>query len=223
MPYRLYQEEKQKAVNILNDIKVKFYKRGWFPATSGNLSYKLHDDPLYFAITSSGKDKGTVTHEDVIFVDKDGKPIEKTRLKPSAETKIHSQIYQKTDAGCVVHIHTVNNNFISEVYFEDGHVILKGFEMIKALDIWEEDPEVKVPIIENFFDLEKLADEAGKNLNPKVPGLLIRNHGIYVWGRDEFEAKRHVEAFEFIFEYMKDMIMFRGDKNFFTIKKEVKL
>ncbi len=210
MPYRLYQEEKQKAVNVLNDIKVKLYNRGWFPATSGNLSYKLHDDPLYFAITSSGKDKGTVTHEDVIFVDIDAKPIEKTRLKPSAETKIHSQIYQKTDAGCVIHIHTVNNNFVSQVYFENGYVPLKDMEMIKALDIWEEEAFVKVPIIENWFDLDKLAEEAGKAINPEVPGLLIRNHGIYAWGRDEFEAKRHIEAFEFMFEYMKNMILFKG-------------
>jgi methylthioribulose-1-phosphate dehydratase len=215
MPYRLYQEEKQKAVNILNDIKVKFYNRGWFPATSGNLSYKLHDDPLYFAITSSGKDKGTVTHEDVIFVDKDAKPIEKTRLKPSAETKIHSQIYQKTDARCVIHIHTVNNNFISQIFFEEGYVPLKDMEMIKALDIWKEDAFIKVPIIENWFDLDKLAQEAGKAINPEVPGLLIRNHGIYAWGKNEFEAKRHIEAFEFMFEYMKDMIIFKGKKDIF--------
>jgi len=212
MPYRLYQEEKQKAVNILNDIKVKFYSRGWFPATSGNLSYKLHDNPLYFAITSSGKDKGTVTHEDVIFVDKDAKPIEKTKLKPSAETKVHSQIYQKTDAGCIIHIHTVNNNFVSQVYFDEGFVPLKDMEMIKALDIWEEDVSVKIPIIQNWFDLDKLAEEAGKVIDPKVPGLLIRNHGIYAWGKDEFEAKRHVEGFEFMFEYMKNMIIFLGRK-----------
>ncbi|WP_456384272.1 methylthioribulose 1-phosphate dehydratase [Persephonella sp.] len=215
MPYRLYQEEKQKAVNILNDIKVKLYNRGWFPATSGNLSYKLHDDPLYFAITSSGKDKGTVTHEDVIFVDKDAKPIEKTRLKPSAETKIHSQIYQKTDAGCIIHVHTVNNNFVSQLFFEEGGVPLKDMEMIKALDIWKEDAFIRVPIIENYFDLDRLAEEAGKAINPDVPGLLIRNHGIYAWGRNEFEAKRHVEAFEFMFEYMKDMIIFKGSKEIF--------
>jgi len=213
MPYRLYQEEKQKAVNILNDIKVKLYNRGWFPATSGNLSYKLHDNPLYFAITSSGKDKGTVSHEDVIFVDKDAKPIEKTRLKPSAETKVHSQIYQKTDAGMVIHIHTVNNNFVSEIYFEDGFVPIKNIEMIKALDIWKENAYIKVPIIENYFNLDKLAEEAGKAVNPEVPAVLIRNHGIYTWGRNEFEAKRHVEAFEFMFEYMKNMILFKGNKN----------
>ena len=211
MPYRLYQEEKQKAVSILNDIKVKLYKKGWFPATSGNLSYKLHDDPLYFAITSSGKDKGTVSHEDVIFVDKDAKPIEKTRLKPSAETKIHSQIYQKTDAGMVIHIHTTNNNFISEVYFQYGYVPIKNLEMIKALDIWRENVLIKIPIVENWFDLEKLAEECRKSIDVNIPGILIRNHGIYTWGKNEFEAKRHIEAFEFMFSYMKDLILFKRE------------
>jgi methylthioribulose-1-phosphate dehydratase len=212
MPYRLYQEEKQKAVNVLNELKIKLYNKGWFPATSGNLSYKLHENPLMFAITSSGKDKGTVTHEDVIFVNKDAEPVEKTRLKPSAETKIHSQIYQKTDAGCVIHIHTVNNNFISSLYFDEGKVKLKDMEMIKALDIWEENAEVEIPIVENFFDLDKLAEETGKAINQKVPAVLIKNHGIYSWGRNEFEAKRHIEAFEFMFEFMKNLILLKGEK-----------
>jgi len=215
MPYRLYQEEKQKAVNVLNNIKVKLYERGWFPATSGNLSYKLHENPLYFAITSSGKDKGTVTHEDVIFVDEDAKPIEKTRLKPSAETKIHAEIYKKTDAGMIIHVHTVNNNFISEVYFKKGFVPIKNLEMIKALDIWKEDAYIEVPIVENWFDLDKLAKETSKVINPEIPGVLIRNHGIYAWGKNEFEAKRHLEAFEFIFEYMKDLITFKGTTDIF--------
>jgi methylthioribulose-1-phosphate dehydratase len=213
MPERLYQEEKQRAVNVLNDLKIKLYNKGWFPATSGNLSYKLHDDPLIFAVTTSGKDKGTVSHEDVMFVDKDGKPIEKTRMKPSAETMIHSYIYKKTDAGCIIHIHTPNNNFISYVYAQDSKVKIKDLEMIKALDIWEENSEIEVPIVENYFDLNKLAQETGKVINPKVPAVLIKTHGIYCWGRNEFEAKRHVEAFEFIFELMKNLILFKSTKD----------
>lgn len=31
--------------------------------------------------------------------------------------------------------------------------------------------------------------------------MLIRNHGIYAWGDSDFAAKRHLEAFEFLFEY----------------------
>ncbi len=206
-------EERQKAIETLNKLKIELHNKGWFPATSGNLSLKIKDDPLIFAVTSSGKDKGKITHEDILFVDKEATPVLKTKLKPSAETKIHSQIYQKTDAGCVVHVHTVNNNFISEVFFDKGVVPIKNLEMIKALDIWKENAYIEVPIIENFFDLEKLAKEAGKAVNPDVPAVLIRNHGVYVWGKNDFEAKRHIEAFEFMFEYMKNIILFKGSIN----------
>ena len=208
-------EEKQKAISVLNNLKIELYSKGWFPATSGNLSYKLRNEPLIFAVTASGKDKGKITPEDIIFVDRDAKPIEHTKQKPSAETKIHSQVYQNTDAGCVIHIHTVNNNFVSEVYFEDGFVPVKNIEMIKALDIWEEDAHIRIPIVENFFDLDLLAEEVGKRIDRRVPGVLIRNHGIYCWGRDEFEAKRHIEAFEFMFDYMRNIILFKGSKDIF--------
>jgi methylthioribulose-1-phosphate dehydratase len=33
-----------------------------------------------------------------------------------------------------------------------------------------------------------------------VPALLLQNHGVYVWGTNIAEAKRHLEALEFMFE-----------------------
>jgi methylthioribulose-1-phosphate dehydratase len=36
---------------------------------------------------------------------------------------------------------------------------------------------------------------------PRIPGILLRKHGIYAWGANAFEAKRHLEAFEYLFEY----------------------
>ncbi|HSQ21036.1 MAG TPA: class II aldolase/adducin family protein, partial [Blastocatellia bacterium] len=31
-------------------------------------------------------------------------------------------------------------------------------------------------------------------------GFLLRRHGLYTWGNDITEAKRHVEIFEFLLE-----------------------
>ncbi|MEM8681120.1 MAG: class II aldolase/adducin family protein, partial [Planctomycetota bacterium] len=31
-------------------------------------------------------------------------------------------------------------------------------------------------------------------------GLLLKGHGLYTWGSDFLEAKRHVEVLEFLFE-----------------------
>ncbi|MGM0876313.1 MAG: class II aldolase/adducin family protein [Bacillota bacterium] len=78
--------------------------------------------------------------------------------------------------------------------------------MIKAFVIWKEDASLTIPIVENDANLPKLAEEIGRVIHhPEVPGVLIKNHGIYVWGDSDFTAKRHLEAFEFLFEYQINM------------------
>ncbi|BCJ86550.1 methylthioribulose 1-phosphate dehydratase [Effusibacillus dendaii] len=199
--YQFYQEDRIQIARQLKEIADNFTQKGWLPATAGNLSIKLSDDPLVFGVTASGKDKESLQLDDILAVDQECKPIEPTRLRPSAETLIHSKIYQLTDAGSVLHVHTVYNNLISELYFHEGNVTLSQMELIKGLGIWEEGAVIEVPIIENFADIPRLADEIGNRLDPRVPGVLIRKHGIYAWGRTPFEAKRHVEALEFLFHY----------------------
>jgi methylthioribulose-1-phosphate dehydratase len=36
--------------------------------------------------------------------------------------------------------------------------------------------------------------------HPDAHGFLIRRHGLYTWGQDLAEAKRHLETLEFLFE-----------------------
>ncbi|QKS69880.1 methylthioribulose 1-phosphate dehydratase [Paenalkalicoccus suaedae] len=182
-------------------VKDELAERDWFPGTSGNLSIKVTAVPLTFLVTASGKDKRKRTPEDFLLVDKDSRPVEPGALKPSAETVLHQKIYEKTQAGCSLHVHTVDNNLISDLYFEEGEITFKHQELIKAFQIWEEDGELKVPIVENHADLDKLADAVAERIEPGVHGVLIRNHGITAWGRDAFEAKKHLEAFEFLFSY----------------------
>ncbi|NGQ95229.1 methylthioribulose 1-phosphate dehydratase [Brevibacillus sp. SYP-B805] len=195
-------EKRIDAFKRLDEVKLAFAKRDWFPGTSGNLSIKLADDPLLFAVTASGKDKTKLTPEDYLIVDGDAKPVEPTALKPSAETLIHAVVYKRIpQAGACFHVHTLGNNLISELYFGQRAFTIQGQELIKGLGIWEENARISVPIVENYADIPKLADAIGKVITPEIPGVLIRNHGIYAWGANDFEAKRHLESFEFLFEY----------------------
>jgi methylthioribulose-1-phosphate dehydratase len=195
-------EQRQDAFRRLDDVKLTFAKRDWFPGTSGNLSIKISGDPLHFAVTASGKDKTKLSPEDYLIVDQDSRPVDVTSLKPSAETQIHAVVYKKfAQAGACFHVHTVWNNLISELYFGHRAFSIQGQELIKGLGIWEENAQITIPIVENFADIPKLAVAIEKVITPEVPGVLIRNHGIYVWGGNDFEAKRHLEAFEFLFEY----------------------
>ncbi|TDL31728.1 methylthioribulose 1-phosphate dehydratase [Jeotgalibacillus sp. S-D1] len=185
----------------LADIKDELAERDWFPGTSGNLSIKVREEPLQFLVTASGKDKRKRTQEDFILVDDNSLPVHGGSLRPSAETVLHQRIYQLTDAGCSLHVHTVANNVISELYKEQGSITFKGLELIKAFNMWEEDAEITVPIIENKADLPALAELLAGQIKENIYGVLILNHGITVWGRNGFEAKKHLEAFEFLFNY----------------------
>ncbi|WCK55650.1 methylthioribulose 1-phosphate dehydratase [Aneurinibacillus sp. Ricciae_BoGa-3] len=192
-------ESIQQAFDTLRNVKSDFARRDWFPGTSGNLSVRVEEA---VAITASGKDKAASTPEDFLLVDLTGRPVTPTHLKPSAETLVHTVIYNKVlESQAVFHVHTVANNLVSELYGDDRGVTFQGQELIKAFNIWEENASITIPIVENFAHIPTLAEEIGKVLDPRVPGVLIRNHGIYVWGDSAFAAKRHLEAFEFLFDY----------------------
>lgn len=203
-------EQRLDAFRRLDDAKLTFARRDWFPGTSGNLSIKVANDPLQFAVTASGKDKTKLSPEDYLIVNSDSRPVDETSLKPSAETLIHAVVYKKfPHAGACFHVHTVWNNLISELYFGQRAFSIQGQELIKGLGIWEENASITVPIVENFADIPTLAAAIEKVITPDVPGVLIRNHGIYAWGGNDFEAKRHLEAFEFLFEYHARLLQLR--------------
>lgn len=198
------------AITDLRQLGDDFGRRGWLPATSGNLSVRLQADPLRFAITRSGADKQHLTDADVLCVDGRGQVVAATSrvddpphppYKPSAETVVHIELYQSIPCGCIVHVHTMFNNLVSQLHFKAGRVHLADHELLKALGHWAEGARIDVPIVENFADLPRLGQAVREAARPDVPGVLVRNHGIYAWGEDAFAARRHLEAFEFLFEY----------------------
>lgn len=200
---RISLEEKQSALNELRGVQEQFALRGWFPGNSGNLSLRVGDfqpDQFYYAITSSCRDTSIHTPDNLLFVNAKGEPCETTNLKPGPEALIHSKIYRMTGCGAIFHVHTVFNNLLSEWYGEGGYVPVQGIELIKQLGIWEEHAEIRIPIIPNYADISSIANFIPGAIQSDVPGILLRNHGVYVWGRNAFEAKQHLESFEFIFE-----------------------
>lgn len=191
----------QKKWEELAEIKKELADRDWFPATSGNLAIKVKDEPLSFLVTASGKDKRKQTAEDFVLVDGSGNPVEGEMEKPSAETLLHVEIFNRTNAGCSLHVHTVDNNVISELYGDQGYITFSGQEIIKAFGLWEEDAGITVPIIYNYAHIPTLAKEFANHVKGDFGAVLIRNHGITVWGKTSFEAKKYLEALEFLFSY----------------------
>jgi methylthioribulose-1-phosphate dehydratase len=82
-------------------------------------------------------------------------------------------------------------------------VPLDGYELLKGLsNVSTHTHEERVPIIENSQNYEKLARDLSIVLkeNEAAHGVLLSRHGLYTWGQSVAEARRHLEALEFLFE-----------------------
>ena len=176
------------------------YARGWVPATSGNFSVRQGARLL---ITASGLDKGVLTPAGLLELDLDGRMLAGVG-RPSAETGLHLVIYKaQPEAGAILHVHTVWNTLLSGICEEAGCVELSGFELLKGLSgVSTHEYVERVPVLRNTQDYAELSVELEGSLreNPKAHGVLPSRHGLYTWGESVGEARRHLEALEFLFE-----------------------
>lgn len=59
--------------------------------------------------------------------------------------------------------------------------------------MWEEDAVLTIPIIKNYAHIPTLANSFSEHIKEDSGAVLIRNHGITVWGRNAFEAKKSLK------------------------------
>lgn len=173
---------------------------GWTPATSSNFSHRI--DAHHAAITISGRDKGKLREGDIMVVDMDGRAVGSDH-RPSAETLLHTRLYARfPDVGCVLHTHSRAQTIASRLFAGAGHVRLEGYELLKAFrgnDTHE--AAIDVPVLPNSQDMTTLAAQVDALLDRGTMwGYLIDGHGLYAWGRDMAEARRHLDAYEFLLD-----------------------
>lgn len=175
------------------------HSKGWAPGTGGNFSALESDEPLRILITPSGVDKGSVTADSLLLCDGQGSVLEGSGA-PSAETLLHLPIYAACRANFVVHTHSIWNTLASlsggTAFLVDGLEMLKGLTGNSTHRMIE-----RIPILENSQDIPELASELDALLKKQsCHAVLLRGHGMYTWGRSIFEARRHLEVLEFLFE-----------------------
>jgi len=182
----------------ITELKEHLAALHYFPGTSGNLAIRNDVKSLY--VTTSGIDKNITDEDSFVQVDYSGQPVD-SLLKPSLETVLHLEIFNRTDAQVSLHVHSVENNVISEIYGDDKKVTFKNQELIKAFGLWQENDVLIIPIIENPADVTQLAQLFAQHVQKDYGVVLIRNHGMNVWGRSKDEALKFLEAAEFLFKY----------------------
>lgn len=189
----------QYAAQSLADAARELAQLGWTPATSSNFSARL--DAANAVITISGRDKGRLAIDDFMVVDFEGRAVGSAH-RPSAETLLHTQLYaHDADIGCVLHTHSRVQTVASRLFADRGEIVLAGYELLKAFRGYDtHEASMCVPVLPNSQDMPALAAIIDRYLGRDLPlhGYLIDGHGIYAWGRDLKEARRHLDTFEFL-------------------------
>ena len=168
------------------------------PATGGNFSIRSGEHSAL--VTASGKDKGELSPQDLLPVSWQDGSLSCTGT-PSAETALHARLYQlDPQIKAVLHTHSVQATVFSRIISEDSY-LFQGYEMQKAFSgNTTHIAACPLALFDNTQHIPELADKLSQRWQqqPLHWGLLVRGHGLYVWGRSLDEAKRHLEGWEFL-------------------------
>jgi methylthioribose-1-phosphate isomerase/methylthioribulose-1-phosphate dehydratase len=183
----------------LAELAGQLYARGWMEGTAGNISVRLPGRTSAL-ITASGLGKGTLTERDVVEVSvADARPVYPDSPRPSAETTIHTALYQlSATCGAVVHAHPPYATAVATMAARTGaeSVEFAGLEIIKGLGV--ADPySVTVPVLRNHADVPRIAADVRDRLTGDAPPvLLIGAHGATTWGPTLDVARNRMECLE---------------------------
>lgn len=185
---------------VISELCMQFYGLGWVSGTGGGISLRV-DGRVYLA--PSGVQKERIAEADIFELDEAGEVVaapEDPSFRQSACKPLFYNAFRLRDAGAVLHSHSLNALLVTLVTRGDVFrctqlEMMKGIRGVGYHDVLE------VPIIENTAhecDLERDMADAMVRF-PNAQAVLVRRHGVYVWGRDWVEAKTQAECYDYLF------------------------
>jgi methylthioribulose-1-phosphate dehydratase len=185
---------------LIVELCRQLYDLGWVSGTGGGISIR-ENGRVYMA--PSGVQKERLTEADLYVLDEDGRVLESPAtpgLKPSECSPLFFNAFRLRDAGAVIHSHGIYAMLATltpKSTFECTEL-----EMIKGIEGHGYYDKLVVPIIENTARECDLADRMAQAMqeHPKSSAVLVRRHGVYVWGRDWVRAKTQAECYHYLFE-----------------------
>ncbi|XP_070548376.1 methylthioribulose-1-phosphate dehydratase-like [Ptychodera flava] len=209
---RKYGEEHPR--NLIPELCRQFYRLGWVTGTGGGVSIK-HGNEIYIA--PSGVQKERIKPEDLFVMDAEqhsdvSAPPPSKKLKKSACTPLFMNAYTMRDAGAVIHTHSKYANLVTMLY-PGPEFTITNQEMIKGIrndetgTYYKNTDLLKIPIIENTEEEIELTDRMRQAMEnyPGSPAVLVRRHGVYVWGPSWEKAKSMCECLDYLFDLTVEM------------------
>ena len=189
----------RKTRELVCELCRHFYNLGWASGTGGGISIK--EGPFIYMAPSEVQ-KERLKPEDIFILDAEGSILEEPGhgLELSQCAPLFMHAYRIRNADAVLHSHSINA--VTATLLFGGKFRIQGMEMQKGIEGYGAFDALEVPIIENTAYERELADSLGEAIrkNPKSHAVLVRRHGVYVWGRDWRQAKAHAECYDYLFE-----------------------
>ena len=188
---------------MLEDLKQKVFqanldlvKHGLVIFTWGNVSGIDRESGLV-VIKPSGVDYDTMKVSDMVVVDLDGNVVEGD-LRPSSDTPTHLALYKAfPEIGGVVHTHSTYATAWAQAGIDLPNIGTTHADYFhQAIPCTADMTEAEV---KGEYELEtgNVIIERFKGMNPvHTPGVLVKNHGPFAWGKDPHDAVHNAVVME---------------------------
>ncbi|OJJ49307.1 hypothetical protein ASPZODRAFT_129745 [Penicilliopsis zonata CBS 506.65] len=215
-------EDPEHPANLIPELCRKFYNWGWVTGTGGGTSIRRGE---HIFIAPSGVQKELIKPSNIFVLEfptpkyppSDRKYIRKPlNLNPSACTPLFLAAFER-GAGCCIHTHSqwavlvtllVEREKGPGACFEISNIEqIKGIPRGKGKGMMGFFDTLRIPIIENTAFEEDLTGSLEKAMEeyPDTCAVLVRRHGIYVWGDDVAKAKTQCESLDYLFQLAVEM------------------
>ena len=195
-------EQKQYVANMMKH----FYHRGMCYGSGGGISIRHQDTYL---MAPSGVEKECLSIDDFFEYDlnfncsRDNKELKLTECFP-----IFKSIYNKRGAHGIMHSHAIDivvSCMIANEQPINNEVRITNQEMQKGINGHKNTDTLVIPIIENTEREIELTQRIINTLKiyPRTYAIIVRNHGIYIWGDTVKQMKLHVEVYHYLLQFYK--------------------
>ncbi|KAK9801388.1 hypothetical protein WJX73_004540 [Symbiochloris irregularis] len=195
----------EEAKQLIPELCKQFYDSGWVSGTGGGMSMRVGDR---LVVAPSGVQKERMRPQDMFVLDIQGKVLEMPEARPlpykppklSECFPLFQKAFEIRGAGAVLHSHSINA-VLATLLSDSNEFQATQLEMIKGIAGHGYYSQCVVPIIENTARECELTEslEAAIRAYPDTSAVLVRRHGVYVWGRDWIHAKTQAECYEYLF------------------------
>ncbi|RUS22091.1 methylthioribulose-1-phosphate dehydratase [Endogone sp. FLAS-F59071] len=192
--------------NLIPELCRLFYTLGWVTGTGGGISIRK-DEHVFLA--PSGVQKERIQPKDLFVMTLSTRTLLRQPLifKPSACTPLFYNAYTMRHAGACIHTHSQSAVMATLLYPGDTFRITHQ-EMIKGIRRGTSGTNLRyfdtlvVPIVENTPEEEDLTERMALAMqkHTETNAVLVRRHGVYVWGETWEKAKTMAECYDYLFE-----------------------